>query len=70
MKIIVTKLGTGNVGGEGRVEFYRGEDIVHTENFSGMVQASKYTRLIDPPEYDSVVFTSVDNTPFKAYIEE
>lgn len=70
MKIIVTKLGTGSVGGKGRVDFYRGEEVVHTEEFVGMVQASNYTRLIDPPEHDRVEFINEDTTPFKARIEE
>ena len=69
MKIIVTKLGTSTAGGEGRVDFYRGDAVIHSEEFSGMVQAGKYTRLIDVPADARAVFVPVVGN-FEGRIEE
>lgn len=59
MKIIVTKLGTKTLGGQGRVDFYQGDAVIHSEPFSGMVRTGEAVRLVDVPADAHAVFVPV-----------
>lgn len=68
MKVIVSKLGTGSVGATGKAVFSLDGEVVHTEEFNGMIQACDYTREIGDFKYDQVVFES--DGPFRARVEK
>jgi len=69
MKIVITRMVNGMGFGAGRVEFYHGAEVIHTEEFQGRVTGDRHEREVDVPEDARAVFVVVDGE-FVGHIED
>lgn len=77
MKVIVTKLvseqGSDKFGGKGRVDFYHGEELLHSEYFEGKLTDTEFGRPVDYRFEEGIEltakFVSVEGT-FEGRIEQ
>lgn len=69
MKVIVTRLVNGQFGGKGRVDFFLGDERIHSEDFTGRITGDRYVREVDVPEDARAVCVVVDGE-FIAHIED